>query len=85
MRVLVVGEGPHEERALPVLVRRLQPAVSETLFDYVKNGRRVHGKGAGLFFTGKLLNTQPSTRSLPGARKALPPSPGACAHFEWPG
>ena len=49
MRVLVVGEGPHEERALPVLVRRLHPAVTETPFDYVRNGRRVHGKGAGLF------------------------------------
>jgi hypothetical protein len=82
MRVLVVGEGPHEERALPVLVRRLQPAVSETLFDYVRNGRRVHGKGAGLFFKGRLPNARPSTRSLPGARKALPPSRSACARFE---
>lgn len=82
MRVLVVGEGPHEERALPVLVRRLQPAVTETPFDYVRNGRRVHGKGAGLFFMSKLPNTRPSRRCLPGARKALPPSPGACARFK---
>ncbi len=49
MRVLVVGEGPHEEGALPMLVRRLQPAATETPFDFVKNGRRVHGKGRGMF------------------------------------
>jgi len=49
MRVLVVGEGPHEQRTLPVLVRRLQPAITETPFDFVKNGRRVHGKGRGMF------------------------------------
>ncbi len=49
MRVLVVGEGPHEARALPVFVRRLQPATAETPFEFVKNGRRVHGKGRGMF------------------------------------
>ena len=49
MRVLVVGEGRHEQRALPVLVRRLQTAATETPFDFVKNGRRVHRKGGGMF------------------------------------
>ncbi len=49
MHVLIVGEGPHEQRALPVLVHRIQPGVSETSFDLVKNGRRVHGKGRGMF------------------------------------
>ena len=49
MRVLIVGEGPHEQGALPTLVCRLQSRVTETAFDFVRNGRRVHGKGRGIF------------------------------------
>ncbi len=47
MRVLVIGEGNHEESALPILVRLLNGLVSETEFDRIKNIRRtVHGKGS---------------------------------------
>lgn len=49
MRVLVVGEGEHEACALPELVCRLQRAVETTSFDRIRHGRRLHGKGPGLY------------------------------------
>lgn len=52
MRVLIVGEGKHEEHgALTTLSVRLNPGIRETTFDRVKNrDRRLHhGKGGGVF------------------------------------
>lgn len=44
MRVLVVGEGNHEHKALPRLVQRMAGTPSLPDFDKLKHGRRVHGK-----------------------------------------
>lgn len=50
MRVLVVGEGPNEEAALPIIVRRLNGGIQDVEFDRFKNApRRLHGSGNRLF------------------------------------
>jgi len=46
MRVLIVGDGPHEEAALPILVRQINARIGATEFDRFKNiPRPVHGRG----------------------------------------
>ncbi len=50
MRVLIVGEGPDEEAALPAVVRRLNGNVRDVVFDRFKNApRRLHGRGQRLY------------------------------------
>ncbi|MCG8509948.1 MAG: DUF4276 family protein [Rhodospirillales bacterium] len=51
MRVLVVGEGPNEEAALPVFVQRLCEATVEMEFRKVSDPgfARIHGRGPGFF------------------------------------
>ncbi len=50
MRVLVVGEGPNEESALPAIVRRLNVRIADTAFDRFRNApRRIHGSGDRFF------------------------------------
>ncbi len=46
MRVLVVGEGDHEEQALPILVKQLNCSIQDAAFDRIKNTRHIHGKGS---------------------------------------
>ncbi len=49
MRVLLVGEGRHEESALPTLVRRVCPDLDPPEFRRAAERRfRVHGKGRGV-------------------------------------